>query len=112
MKIEDLVGDLYNDGRERISQESFDDMIDMLGLRPEYNVIYDDELNIVINEEWSSPISESIKANRIYSFDISLIDMIQDCDRISVLNDILDIYVSYEKYEEASIVRDTISSIS
>lgn len=111
MRIEDLIGDLYDDGREKISLESFDKMIDKLKLSPKYSVIYDDDLSVIINEEWSSPISESVKANRIYNFDVNFIDMIKEEDQVSVLNDVLGLYVKFEKFEEASVIRDLIHLI-
>ncbi len=107
MGLEDLIGDLFDDGREKVSSDIFEDMIVFMGLTPKYNVILEGQ-DIIINEEWFS--NESIKANRIYMFDVNFIDIIKEDHKNSVLKEILDIYVKLEDYTNASIIRDLINN--
>lgn len=111
MNLNELIGDLYNSGREKITDDVFNQMIISLNLKPTYNILLDNFGDVVINEEWSSLANRTIKANRIYKFDPSVVDMIQVSDRKSVLTDVLDTYVNNEDYEMASIIRDIIVNL-
>ncbi len=111
MDLNDLGG-IYGDGRWKITLETFEEMVFSLNLKPCYQIFLDKDNDVIINEEWSSSISENIKANRIYKFDPNFIDIIQPEDRIFVLEDILKIYVDNEYFEMAAIVRDIIKDLS
>lgn len=74
-------------------------------MKPEYNVFLD-ERDVIISEEWSSRISEDIKANRIYKFDSEFVNMILLEDRPKVLSMVMDLYLLSENYEDAAILRD------
>jgi hypothetical protein len=111
MDLNDLIGDLYDDDRRKIAPEAFDEMILRLKLKPEYQIFLDNDNDVIINEEWSSPVSDNIKANRIYKFDLDFIDFIQPEDRVSVLKDVLDIYVTNEYFEMAAVIRDIINDL-
>lgn len=98
------LNDFYGSGdhRDKISLETFEEMVFSLNLKPCYQIFLDKDNDIIINEEWSSPVSDNIKANRIYKFDPNFIDLIQPEDRNIVLEDILKIYVDNEYFEMAA----------
>ena len=83
-----------------------DKIVSKYGLKPEFILTREDD-KIMINEVWSGEDSE-ITANRIYEFDSFFIELIPIEIRLDVLNEILDILVEDENYEEAAIVRDQI----
>jgi hypothetical protein len=112
MNLGDLIDDLYGDGRDKISVESFDNLIQRLDMRPEYQIFLDEDGDITINEEWSSPISVDVKANRIYKFSADFINMILLEDRSKVLQEVLNLYVIQENYEEAAVIRDLIKDFN
>ena len=87
----------------------FDDIISKYGLKSEFILTKEDN-QIIINEIWSDDDSE-ITANRIYEFDSFFIELIPIEIRLDVLNEVLDILVEDENYEEAAIVRDQIKEI-
>ena len=104
MDLNDLIGDLYgDDGRGKITAETFEEMVFSLNLKPCYQIFLDKDNDVIINEEWSSPVSESLKANRIYKFDPNFIDIIQPEDRVLVLEDVLKIYVDNEYFEMTAV---------
>ena len=109
MNLSDLLDDLCGDD-SKISVQSFDNLIEKLNMRPSYNIFLDEDNDVIIDEEWSSPISCDIKANRIYS--PSFVNIILLEDRPLVLNQILNIYISQEDYENAAIVRDLIKDFN
>lgn len=110
--LNDLIGDLYGDDRKKITPDTFDEIISKLKLKPLYQIFLDKDNDVIINEEWSSPVSENIKANRIYKFDPDFLDFIQPEDRLGVLKDVLEIYVQNEYYERAVVIRDLIKDFS
>lgn len=112
MNLNDLIDDLYGEGRDKISVESFDTLIKRLDMRPEYQIFLDTDGEVTINEEWSSPISSDVKANRIYKFSVDFINMILLEDRPRVLSEVLDLYVIQENYEEAAVLRDLIKDFN
>lgn len=112
MNINDLLDDLYGDSKDKISIESFDTLIKSLNMKPNYQIFLDNDGEIIINEEWSSLVSNGVKANRIYKFDIDCIEMISIDDRFKVLSEILEIYVGQENYENAAYIRDTVNQLN
>lgn len=111
MGLSDLLNDLYGDDKRKMSVESFDNLIQKLDMRPEYNIFLDNG-DIIINEEWSSLHNSDIRANRIYKFNLDFINMILLEDRPRILSRILNIYVDQENYEEASVLRDIIKEFN
>lgn len=95
---------------EHFSIGDFDKIIAKFKLKPDFILTKDDD-KIVINEIWSSPKNKSVSANRIYEFDIFFLELIPDEIKKRVLEEVLDIYVSDERYEEAAEVRDEIQNI-
>lgn len=99
------------DGYEEIfSLGDFDKIVAKFKLKPDFMLTKDDD-KIVVNEIWSSPKNKSVSANRIYEFDIFFLELIPDEIKKRVLQEVLDIYVSDERYEEAAEVRDEIKSM-
>lgn len=109
LNLNDLLGDLYDDGRKKITVESFDELIEKLELKPDYQIFLDSDNDIIINEEWSSPINSDVRANRIYKFDPDFIYLIPDVDRIPVLQEVLKLCIKNEYYEMAAIIRDLVN---
>ena len=95
---------------EHFSLGDFDKIVAKFKLKPDFMLTKDDD-KIMINEIWSSPKNKSVSANRIYEFDIFFIELIPDEIRKRVLQEVLDIYVDDERYEEAAEVRDEIQNI-
>lgn len=80
------------------------------GLEPDFILTREGE-KIIVNEIWSHDDAE-ITANRIYEFDSFFVDLIPKEIKCDVLNEVLDIYVSEENYEEAAIIRDEIKLLN
>ena len=99
-----------DDYEENFSFGDFDKIVAKFKLKPDFMLTIEDE-KIMINEIWSSPKNKSVSANRIYEFDILFLELIPDEIKKRVLQEVLDIYVSYERYEEAADVRDEIKSM-
>lgn len=95
---------------EHFSVGDFDLLISRFNLKPDFILTRDDD-KIMVNEVWSSPMNKSVSANRIYEFDIFFLELIPDEIKKRVLEEVLDIYVCEEKYEEAAEVRDEINMI-
>lgn len=87
----------------------FEYIIKKFDLRPFYNVYQNEQDEIIIDEQWKSKDSEFVKANRIFKFDILFLDFIQEDLRSSVLQDVLNLYIQVEDYENAALVRDIIN---
>jgi hypothetical protein len=64
---------------------------------------------VIVDEEWISPDSKTVKANRLFKFDPFFLDLIKEESRPEVLSKVLELYVSIEDYENASVVRDIIN---
>lgn len=98
-------GDIFGEN----SHDYFEHIIEVYKLKPKYNV-YQNELDeVIVNEEWLSNDSDSVKANRLFKFDPNFLDLIKEESRLIVLEKALQLYVSVEDYENATIVRDIIS---
>jgi hypothetical protein len=95
---------------ERFSIGDFDLLVSKFNLKPDFVLTVEDE-KIMINEIWSHPKNKSVSANRIYEFDIFFLELIPDEIKKRVLEEVLDIYVNDERYEEAVEVRDEIQNI-
>ncbi len=98
-------GDIFGQN----SHDYFEHIIEVYGLKPKYNV-YQNELDeVIVDEEWLSSDSDTVKANRLFKFDPNFLDLIKEESRLIVLEKALQLYVSVEDYENATIVRDIIS---
>lgn len=95
---------------ERFSIGDFDLLVSKFNLKPDFVLTVEDE-KIMINEIWSHPKNKSVSANRIYEFDIFFLELIPDEIKKRLLEEVLDIYVNDERYEEAVEVRDEIQNI-
>jgi hypothetical protein len=87
--------------------DQFTNIVNKYNLIPEFFITKEDS-SIIINEIWSNSGTD-ITANRIYEFDTFFIDIIPEEIRNDVLQEVLEIYVSDENYEEAAVLRDTIN---
>lgn len=96
---------------EHFSLGDFDKIVAKFKLKPDFMLTKDDD-KIMINEIWSSSKNKSISANRIYEFDVFFLELIPDEIKKRVLEEVLDIYVIEERYEEAAEVRDEIQIIN
>jgi len=92
---------------ERFSVDDFESIISKYDLRPDF-ILNREGDKIIINETWTSDVVKSISANRIYEFDIFFLELIPIEIKRRVLEDVLDIYVFEERYEEAAEIRDEI----
>lgn len=91
------------------SHDYFDKVIKRYGLKPSYKIYQNEKDEVIINEEWMSEDSETVKANRIFKFDPFFLELIKEESKLEVLNKVLDLYISVEDYENAAVVRDIIS---
>ena len=98
------------EGFEDFSSNNFTNIIYEHNLKPDYFISREDE-KIIINEIWSDDSSDII-ANRIYEFDSFFTDLIPEEIKLDILNDVLEIYVEVENYEEAAIIRDQIKELN
>ena len=101
MNFEDIFGE--------DSKDYFDKVIQKYGLKPKYNVYQNEMDEVIVDEEWVSSNSESVKANRIFKFDPFFLDLIKEEYRLEVLENALNLYVLVEDYENAALVRDIIN---
>ena len=101
MDFEDVFGEN--------SHDYFDSIIRKFGLTSSYVVYQNEKDEVIVDEQWISPKTNSVKANRIFKFDPYFLDLINQKDRVSVMEKALELYVSIENYEEAAIVRDILN---
>ena len=101
MDFEDVFGEN--------SHDYFDSIIKKFGLTASYNVYQNENDEVIVDEQWISPNTNTVKANRIFKFDPYFLDLINEKDRIEVMEKALDLYVSVENYEEAAVVRDILN---
>jgi len=101
MDFEDVFGEN--------SHDYFDSIIQKFGLTSSYVVYQNEKDEVIVDEQWISPKTNSVKANRIFKFDPYFLDLINEKDRVSVMEKALELYVSIENYEEAAIVRDILN---
>jgi hypothetical protein len=95
---------------EHFSLGDFDKIVAKFKLEPDFMLTVEDE-KIMINEIWTHTKNKSVSANRIYEFDIFFLELIPDEIKKRVLQEVLEIYVNGERYEEAAEVRDEIQNI-
>ena len=100
MNFEDIFGE--------DSKDYFDKIIERYGLKPHYNVYQNEQNEVIVDEEWISPETETVKANRIFKLDVFFLDLIREESRMEVLKSALELYISVEDYENAALVRDII----
>lgn len=97
-----------SDGYEdHFSFDDFETIINKFNLSPDFMISREDD-KIMINEVWSSPKNKTVSANRIYEFDMFFLDLIPVKIKRRVLEEVLDIYVNEENYEDAVEVRDAL----
>lgn len=99
-----MIFESYFDDDESFSEMEFNKIVKEFNLIPDFILSRDDD-KIIINEIWSSP-KNTVSVDRIYEFDTFFIDMVPDVIKKRVLEEVLQIYVNDENYEEAVIVRD------
>lgn len=97
--FDDILDD-YN------AYDYFEYIIKKFDLQPFYNVYQNEQDEVIIDEQWKSKNEDSVKANRIFKFDILFLDLIKEDSRLSVLKKVLDLYLQVEDYENAVVVRD------
>ena len=95
---------------DEFSFEEFDEVINKFKLKPDFILSREDDI-ILVNEVWSSP-KNNVSANRIYQFDIFFLELVPDEIKKRVLEEVLEIYVADERYEEAAEVRDTMKILN
>ena len=93
---------------EDFSMGDFDSIVTKFNLKPDFLLTREND-KILVNEVWSSSKNKNISANRIYEFDIFFLELIPDDIKKRVLEEVLEIYVEDERYEEAAEVRDIIN---
>ena len=103
MNFEDIFGD--------DSHDYFDSIIDKFGLKASYVVYQNEDDDIIIDEQWISPKTKNVTANRIFKYDPNYIDLIRDECQVDVLNKVLELCVSVERYEEAATLSDILNGI-
>lgn len=99
MDFEDIFGEDSN---------YFEMIIEKFNLKPKYEVYQNNDDEIIIDEQWISPKTNSVAANKLFKFDLNLIYLIREDKRVDVLKEVLNICVLTEDYEMASILRDHI----
>ena len=70
MNFEDIFGD--------DSHDYFDSIIDKFGLKASYVVYQNEDDDIIIDEQWISPKTKNVTANRIFKYDPNYIDLISN----------------------------------
>lgn len=103
MNFEDIFGE--------DSHNYFEMIIEKFKLEPNYVVYQNNDDEIIIDEQWISPKTNSVTASKLFKFDINFIELIREDKRPEVLKKVLDFCVSVEDYEQASILRDQIQSL-
>jgi hypothetical protein len=100
---------MFNEETPDFNNTSFEDIILQYNLYPDYELSINEDNDIVINETWES-LNDNIGiiASRIYNFDPDFIYLIPLDIRKSLLEEVLDLLVQVEKYEDAALVRDVI----
>jgi protein-arginine kinase activator protein McsA len=94
------------------SIDYFETLIKKLNLYPDYIVYQNKYDEIIIDEQWKSPKNDSVIASKLFKFEINFIDLIIEDKRQEVLQKILDICVSIEDYEHATLVRNYIKNLN
>lgn len=103
MNFEDIFGEN--------SYDYFEMIIQKFNLKPNYVIYQNNDDEIIIDEQWISPETNSVTASRLFKFDVNFIDLIHEDKRPEVLKKVLDFCISVEDYEQASQVRDVIRSL-
>jgi hypothetical protein len=103
MDFEDIFGEDSNNYFEMI--------IEKFKLEPNYVVYQNNDDEIIIDEQWISPKTNSVTASKLFKFDLSSIYLIREGKRMDVLKEVLNLCVLTEDYEMASILRDHIQSL-
>ena len=103
MNFEDIFGE--------DSHNYFEMIIEKFKLEPNYVVYQNNDDEIIIDEQWISPKTNSVTASKLFKFDLDLIYLIREDKRMYVLNEVLNLCLLIEDYEMASILRDHIQSL-
>jgi len=88
----------------------FEELVKKYNMVPVVSIELDD-YDILVYEKWMSNGYYDVVADRYYYFDIYFMELLPVDIRIKTLNDILNVYVENEMYEEAAIVRDEIKKL-
>lgn len=100
MNFEEVFGEDSND--------YFETIIAKFGLEASYCVYQNEKDEVIIDEQWISPKTKNVTANRLFKYDPNFIYLIKEESQKDVLIKVLDLFVKLEDYEQAAIVRDII----
>ena len=100
MNFEEVFGEDSND--------YFETIIAKFGLEASYCVYQNEKDEVNIDEQWISPKTKNVTANRLFKYDPNFIYLIKEESQKDVLIKVLDLFVKLEDYEQAAIVRDII----
>lgn len=100
MNFEDVFGE--------DSHDYFETIIAKFGLEATYCVYQNEKDEVIIDEQWISPTTKNVTANRLFKYDPDLIYLIKEDSQKEVLKKVLDLFVQLENYEKAATVRDMI----
>ena len=100
MNFEEVFGEDSND--------YFETIIAKFGLEASYCVYQNEKDEVIIDEQWISPKTKNVTANRLFKYDPNFIYLIKEESQKDVLNKVLELFVKLEDYEQAAIVRDII----
>ena len=103
MNFEEVFGEDSND--------YFETIIAKFGLEASYCVYQNEKDEVIIDEQWISPKTKNVTANRLFKYDPNFIYLIKEESQKDVLIKVLDLFVKLEDYEQAAIVRDIIEMI-
>ena len=90
------------------SNDYFETIIAKFGLEASYCVYQNEKDEVIIDEQWISPKTKNVTANRLFKYDPNFIYLIKEESQKDVLIKVLDLFVKLEDYEQAAIVRDII----
>lgn len=90
------------------SHDYFETIIAKFGLEASYCVYQNEKDEVIIDEQWISPKTKNVTANRLFKYDPNFIYLIKEESQKEVLIKVLDLFVKLEDYEQAAIVRDII----
>jgi hypothetical protein len=100
MNFEEVFGD--------DSRDYFETIIAKFGLEASYCVYQNEKDEVIIDEQWISPKTKNVTANRLFKYDPDFIYLIKEDSQKDVLNKVLELFVQLEDYEQAATVRDII----
>jgi protein-arginine kinase activator protein McsA len=94
------------------SHDYFETIIAKFGLEASYCVFQNEKDEIIIDEQWLSPKTKNVTANRLFKYDPDFIYLIKEDSQLDVLSKVLELFVQIEDYEQAATVRDIIGNLN